>query len=156
MLLLPAPLIAFGLGALFTLIGAMMGDVCDLDEKLHGHRREGMFGAIYWWMIKLGMAVALALSGVLLNATGFDVALGAAQSERTLLLLRIFDIFIPIGTSVLAIVAIALYNVTEESAHSTREELERRRGKTTRYRLPEEKPEAVAAKPQPAVVLQER
>lgn len=130
MLLLPAPLIAFGLGGLFTLMGAMMADVCDLDELENGHRREGMFGAIYWWVVKLGMSLAFALSGYLLNATGFNVALEEAQSVRTLLLLRVFDISVPIITSLVAILAIASYKITESSAHEVRAELEKRRGKT--------------------------
>jgi len=129
MILLPAPLIAFGLGALFTLVGAMMADVCDLDELENGHRREGMFGAIYWWMVKLGMALAFALSGVLLNWTGFNVDLGAAQSSSTLLWLRICDISIPIVTTLLAIGAIATYRLNETRSRQVRVQLEQRRGK---------------------------
>lgn len=130
MILLPAPLIAFGLGGLFTLMGAMMADVCDLDELQTGSRREGMFGAIYWWVVKLGMSLAFALSGYLLNATGFDVALESAQAPRTLLLLRAFDIGVPVVTSLVAILAVFSYKITESSAHEVRAELERRRGKT--------------------------
>ena len=63
LLLLPAPLMAFGLGGLFTLMPAMIADVVDVDE-LHTHeRREGMYGSIFWWVVKLGMAAALAGGG---------------------------------------------------------------------------------------------
>ncbi len=127
LVLLPAPLIAFGLGGLFTLMGAMIADVVDEDEIRCGQRREGMFGSIFWWVVKVGMAAALAAGGFLLNATGFDVALGGAQTERTLLLLRVFDVVIPMLTSAVAIWAIAAYPITEERAHATRVELERRR-----------------------------
>lgn len=130
MVLLPAPLIAFGLGGLFTLMGAMIADVCDLDELATGNRREGTFGAIYWWMVKLGMALAFALSGYLLNFTGFDVALTGPQSGHTLLLMRVFDIGVPILTSAIAVFAIFSYDVTEEKAHQIRLELEKRRGKS--------------------------
>ena len=131
MLLIPAPLIAFGLGGLFTLVGAMMADVCDLDELKNGQRREGMFGAIYWWVVKLGMALAFAISGFLLNATGFDIKLGADQAVSTLYWLRVFDVGIPIFTSGLAIVAILFYEITEKRAHEIRAELEVRRGKVS-------------------------
>ncbi len=127
LVLLPAPLIAFGLGGLFTLMGSMIADVVDEDELTSNERREGMFGSIFWWVVKVGMAAALAAGGFLLNATGFDVALGGAQTERTLLLLRLFDVFVPMATSMLAIWMIASYPITEERAHVTREELERRR-----------------------------
>ena len=71
---------AFGLGGLFTLMGSMIADVVDVDELETHQRREGMFGSIFWWVVKVGMAAALAGGGFLLNATGFDVALGGAQT----------------------------------------------------------------------------
>jgi GPH family glycoside/pentoside/hexuronide:cation symporter len=131
LLLLPAPLIAFGLGGLFTLMGSMMADVCDLDELESHQRREGMFGSIYWWVVKLGMAAALAIGGVLLNGTGFDVALGGDQAADTILLMRLFDVAIPVVASAIAIWVIAAYPITEEKAYEIRQELELRRGKAT-------------------------
>jgi GPH family glycoside/pentoside/hexuronide:cation symporter len=128
--LIPAPLIAFGLGGLFTLMGSMIADVCDMDELESHERREGMFGSIYWWVVKLGMAAALAIGGILLNATGFDVALGGDQTDSTILLMRIFDIAIPLAASAVAIWMVATYPITEQKAHEVRLELERRRGPT--------------------------
>jgi GPH family glycoside/pentoside/hexuronide:cation symporter len=121
------PLMAFALGGLFTLMPSMMPDVVDLDELQTAERREGMFGSIFWWVVKLGMAAALAGGGLLLNASGFDVALEGAQTEQTLLLMRIFDVAIPIIFSAIAIWIIASYGITEERAHEVRVELERRR-----------------------------
>ena len=128
LLLLPAPFIAFGLGGLFTLMGSMIADVCDLDELQSNERREGMFGSIYWWVVKLGMALALAAGGFLLNATGFDVALAGNQTESTLFLMRVFDVLVPMATSALAIYAVFTYTLTEERALEIRDELEARRG----------------------------
>jgi GPH family glycoside/pentoside/hexuronide:cation symporter len=128
LVLLPAPLMAFGLGGLFTLMGSMIADVVDVDELQTHERREGMFGSIFWWVVKLGMAAALAGGGFLLNATGFDVALGGNQTESTITLMRAFDAFIPAIASGLAIWAVATYSITEETAHEVRLELERRRG----------------------------
>jgi GPH family glycoside/pentoside/hexuronide:cation symporter len=127
LLLIPAPLIAFGFGGLFTLMPAMVADVVDADELNTHERREGMYGSIFWWVVKLGMAAALAGGGFLLNATGFDVALGA-QAPDTLFLMRIFDIFVPVAASVIAIWAVASYTITEEKAHEIRTKLEERRG----------------------------
>jgi GPH family glycoside/pentoside/hexuronide:cation symporter len=128
LLLLPVPLMSFGLGGLFTLMGSMIADVVDADELETHQRREGMFGSIYWWVVKLGMAAALAAGGFLLNATGFDVALGGAQSAQAILLMRIFDAVIPMVASGIAIWAVATYPITEERAHATRTALENRRG----------------------------
>jgi GPH family glycoside/pentoside/hexuronide:cation symporter len=128
LILLPAPLMAFGLGGLFTLMGSMIADVVDFDELQTRQRREGMFGSIFWWVVKLGMAAALAGGGFLLNATGFDVALGGNQAAETITLMRLCDAFIPFLASGLAIWAIAAYPITEETAHGVRTELEARRG----------------------------
>lgn len=128
-MLLCAPFIGFSLGGLFTLVGAMMGDVCDHDELKNGHRREGLFGAVNWWVVKLGMAGAFFLSGHLLNLSGFDVKLGGGQPVKTLILMRAYEVGIPIVTSIIAMIAMASYNITEEKAHSIRQDLEKRRGK---------------------------
>lgn len=129
LILLPAPLMAFGLGGLFTLMPSMIADVVDVDEVQTHERREGMYGSIFWWVVKLGMAVAIAGGGYLLNATGFDVALEGAQAPETLTWMRAFDAFVPAATSIIAILAIALYPITEGTAEVTRSLLEKRRGK---------------------------
>ena len=128
LLLLPAPLMAFGLGGLFTLMGSMIADVVDEDELRTHARREGMYGSIFWWVVKLGMAAAIAGGGFLLNATGFDVALEGNQTEQTIYLMRLADAFIPALASLLAIWAVYSYPLTEKTAGEIREELERRRG----------------------------
>ncbi len=127
-LLYAAPFVAFGVGSLFTLMGSMIADVCDYDELGTSQRREGVFGAIYWWMVKIGMALAGLLTGIMLNASGFSVGL-ETQPERTLFLLRVFDVGVPLITSALAIVIMFTYQISERRAYEIRAELERRRGK---------------------------
>jgi GPH family glycoside/pentoside/hexuronide:cation symporter len=129
LVIIPAPLMAFGLGGLFILVPSMVADVVDADELKTYKRREGMFGSIYWWMVKLGLAAAISGGGVLLNATGFDVELAGNQSEQAIFLMRLFDAGVPMVTSAIAIWAVALFPITEEKAHDIRLELERRRGK---------------------------
>lgn len=126
--LLPAPFLAFGLGGLFTLMGSMIADVVDLDELATGERREGMFGSIYWWVVKVGQAGAISLGGFLIHTTGLDPALGANQAEGTIFWMRFYDAFIPIAGSAIAIYAVYKYPITEKSTLAVREELERRRG----------------------------
>jgi len=128
LVILPTPLMAFGLGALFTLMSSMVADVVDLDELNTHERREGMFASIFWWVVKLGMAIAIAGGGFLLNVTGFDVVLKGNQSDQTLLWLRIFDIFIPVVFTMIAIWAVKAYPISEERAYEIRKELEKRRG----------------------------
>ena len=129
LVLLPPILMAFGFGGLFTLMPAMVADVVDADELETHERREGMFGSIFWWVVKLGSAAALGAGGFLLNATGFDVELGGDQADRTIFLMRILDIAIPIAASCIAIWAIYTYTITEEKAYEVRQKLEARRGR---------------------------
>jgi len=131
LVLIPPIFFAFGLGGLFTLMGSMVADVCDLDELETGERREGMFGSIFWWVVKLGLAAAMAAGGFLLNATGFDVALAGAQSADTLFYMRLADVLVPVVCSIIAIWMVATYPITESKAAEVRQKLEQRRGKMT-------------------------
>jgi GPH family glycoside/pentoside/hexuronide:cation symporter len=128
LMFLPLPLISFGIGGLFTLMMSMTADVCDLDELNNGTRREGTFGAVYWWMVKLGTAVALLTSGAVLNLVGFDKD-ATVQAAETITNLRIADILIPAITGIMAIVIMWKYDVSEQKAHEIREALIARRGR---------------------------
>ncbi len=128
MMLMPIPLIAFGLGGLFTLMMSMTADVCDLDELENGMpRKEGTFGAIYWWMVKMGQGLALVLGGWVLKVVGFD-STAPVQSLETMTNLRIADIVIPALTAAFAILVMWKYDLSEEKAKAIKEELVRRRG----------------------------
>ncbi|HRR08097.1 MAG TPA: MFS transporter [Rhodothermales bacterium] len=128
MIFMPVPFIAFGLGGLFTLMMSMTADVCDLDELENGMpRKEGTFGAIYWWMVKLGQALALFLGGIVLKVAGFNQN-AAVQTAETMTLLRIFDIALPAITAALAIWVMWNYDLSEEKAKEIKAELVRRRG----------------------------
>jgi GPH family glycoside/pentoside/hexuronide:cation symporter len=128
LMFVPVPLMAFGIGGLFTLMMSMTADVCDLDELNNGMpRKEGTFGAIYWWMVKLGQGLALVLGGLVLKMVGFDQNV-ATQSVETITNLRIADISIPAITAALAILVMWNYDLTEEKAHEIKAELVSRRG----------------------------
>ena len=129
LIFMPIPLMSFGIGGLFTLMMSMTADVCDLDELDNGMpRKEGTFGAIYWWMVKLGQALALVLGGAVLKIVGFDQTL-AQQTAETMTNLRIADIVIPAFTAGLAIWVMWSYSLTEERSREIKAELEARRGK---------------------------
>jgi GPH family glycoside/pentoside/hexuronide:cation symporter len=128
LIFMPIPLMAFGLGGLFTLMMSMTADVCDLDELRNGMpRKEGTFGAIYWWMVKLGQALALVLGGLVLKVVGFDQN-AAVQTAETMTNLRIADIVIPALTAGIAIWIMWNYSLNEERAREIKKELVERRG----------------------------
>tara|TARA_R110001583_G_scaffold50403_3_gene157348 strand:+ start:17404 stop:18837 length:1434 start_codon:yes stop_codon:yes gene_type:complete len=128
LMFMPIPFLSFGIGGLFTLMMSMTADVCDLDELNNNERREGMFGAVYWWMVKLGIAVAMLTSGIVLHYIGFDESV-KQQTVESLVNLRIADIVIPIVAAFIAIVLVWKYDITETKAHEIREALILRRGK---------------------------
>lgn len=128
MIFLPIPLMAFGMGCLFTLMMSMTADVCDLDELENGMpRKEGTFGAIYWWMIKVGQGIALVCSGLILKLLGYNSS-AATQTAEALHGMRITDIALPVITAALAIWVMWKYNLTESRAIAIKEELVERRG----------------------------
>lgn len=128
LIFMPLPLMAFGIGGLFTLMMSMTADVCDLDELDNGMpRKEGTFGAIYWWMVKLGQAIALVLGGLVLKLVGFDQN-AAMQSAETLINLRLADIIVPAITAGLAVWVMWGYDLTEERAREIKDMLVSRRG----------------------------
>jgi GPH family glycoside/pentoside/hexuronide:cation symporter len=120
---------SFGIGGLFTLMMSMTADVCDYDELKNGMpRKEALFGAVYWWMVKLGTSLALLSSGIVLSAVGFDQNV-QVQAAETITRLRIADITIPSLTALLAVLVMWKYNITEKKAREIRDELVSRRGK---------------------------
>jgi GPH family glycoside/pentoside/hexuronide:cation symporter len=126
MFIFALPFFSFGIGSLFTLMMSMTADVIDLDELNTGKRREGIFGAIYWWMVKFGLAIAGLASGAILSIVGFDADL-PSQSEGALLGLRAFYSGLPIIGTLIAVVVMLKYDVTEERANEIRELLSARK-----------------------------
>jgi glycoside/pentoside/hexuronide:cation symporter, GPH family len=128
MMFIPVPLMIFGIGGLFTLMMSMTADVCDLDELNNGMpRKEGTFGAIYWWMVKLGMGLAMVLGGLVLKLIGFDQN-ATIQTAETLTRLRLADIIVPAFTAAMAILVMWKYDLSETRAREIKEELIKRRG----------------------------
>ena len=115
------PFFSFGIGSLFTLMMSMTADVIDLDELNTGKRREGIFGAIYWWMVKFGFAIAGGLSGVILSTVGFSPE---SYTEESITGLRLFFSGVPIAGTVVALLVMRGYDLTEDRARELRAAIE--------------------------------
>ena len=61
----------------FTLINAIMPDICDLDELQSGQRREGLFAAVMGLLTKMGISLSTLAMGYLLLWFGLS-----GKSER--------------------------------------------------------------------------
>ncbi len=125
MFIFALPFFSFGIGSLFTLMMSMTADVIDLDELNTGKRREGVFGAIYWWMVKFGFAIAGLLSGAIMTLVGFDPN-AVSQTEEAITGLRLFYSGLPILGTVLAMYIMRNYSITEERANEIRFAIEQR------------------------------
>ena len=115
MFMFALPFFSFGIGGLFTLMMSMTADVCDLDELATGKRREGIFGAIYWWMVKFGFAIAGLLSGAIMTLVAFTPG-AAAQPEGAVDGLRLFYSAVPIFGTLLAMWIMRDYDLDEKRA----------------------------------------
>lgn len=125
MFLFALPFFSFGIGSLFTIMMSMTADVCDLDELNTGKRREGIFGAIYWWMVKFGFGIAGLLTGAIMTLVGFDVDSGAT-SGAPMTGLRLFFSGLPMLGTLIAMLIMKGYDLTEEKANEVRQELDAR------------------------------
>ena len=125
MFIFALPFFSFGIGSLFVLMMSMTADVIDMDEVNTGLRREGTFGAIYWWMVKFGFAIAGGLSGIIMSVVGFDSG-AATQPEGAIEGLRMFFSGLPILGTLTAMYVMRNYDVSEERANQTRAELDKR------------------------------
>ncbi len=129
MYIIGLPFFSFGIGSLFTIMMSMTADVIDLDEVNSGLRREGVFGAIYWWMVKIGFAIAGGLSGVIISVVGFNPDIPTIDQQSAVDGLHAFFCFFPMMGTLLAMFIMRNYNINEKRAAEIREVLEERKRK---------------------------
>ncbi|MFN7312965.1 MAG: MFS transporter [Bacteroidota bacterium] len=126
MFLFALPFFSFGIGSLFTLMMSMTADVCDVDELESGKRREGVFGAIYWWMVKFGFAIAGLLTGVIMSAVAFKAG-APSQPDGAVTGLRLFFSGVPILGTLIAMWVMWNYDLTEKKAKEIKAQLDARK-----------------------------
>lgn len=123
MYIIALPFFSFGIGGLFTIMMSMTADVIDLDELNSGKRREGIFGAIYWWMVKVGFAIAGALSGVIISIVGFTPDVPTLDQQTAVDGLHAFFCFFPVMGTLLAMFIMRNYKVDEKMASEVQAQL---------------------------------
>ncbi len=124
MYIIALPFFSFGIGSLFTIMMSMTADVIDIDELHSGKRREGIFGAIYWWMVKVGFAIAGGLSGVIIAIVGFNPDIPTTDQVTAVEGLHAFFCFFPMAGTLIAMLVMRNYGVTEKKANEIRIKLE--------------------------------
>ena len=127
MFLFALPFFSFGIGSLFMLMMSMTSDVIDIDELNTGKRREGVFGAIYWLMVKFGFAFAGLATGAIMSIVGFVP--DTENTEASITGIRLFYSGLPIFGTLTAMWIMRNYDHSEEKALEVSAELERRKQK---------------------------
>ncbi|HVU25707.1 MAG TPA: MFS transporter [Opitutus sp.] len=115
--------------AIYTLTPSMLADICDEDELRHGLRREGIFGALLFWIQKTGYSFGFLGAMLTIALTGFDnTTPGSVPTAGSILSMRLV---LTISTAVWAIAALAIlkfYPLDQKRAEEIRAALEARRG----------------------------
>ncbi|MEV4885953.1 MFS transporter [Chitinophaga ginsengisegetis] len=118
-------LISICAGIIFPLLWSMYADIADYSEWRNGRRATGLIFSSSSMSQKFGWTIGGALTGWLLGAFGFkanEVQADAAQNGILLMLS-----FLPAIGSVLSIIFIAMYPLSEERIAIISAELEQRR-----------------------------
>lgn len=104
---------------------SMLGEVIDEDELSSGERREGVYGGVLTWIRKLAGAMAFALTGFVLEWTGFQ-GQAAGQPESARATIRWLTTLGPALFLVLALVIARGYSLDRARHAEIRRELDRR------------------------------
>jgi GPH family glycoside/pentoside/hexuronide:cation symporter len=114
-----SPCIAF----IWLILPSMVADVCDVDELATGLRREGMYGAVYGWILKLGVSIGLLLSGFVLTLAGI-VPAAEIQSPEAIRNLRILFSLVPFIFTMGAVILMVRYPLTEAAMEKLKHEID--------------------------------
>ncbi|QDU71520.1 MFS transporter [Mucisphaera calidilacus] len=115
-----------GMGATLVLSYSMIADVCDLDELKTGHRREGMYWAVFNWIQKSALALSLLMTGFTLSISGFDEEL-TIQSDSTLTSMRLWFTCTMVVTFTLTILLVLLIPISRKRMDEVQAQLRERR-----------------------------
>lgn len=118
--MVPPTMIQIGLGCVWVLNGAMIADICDDDERKTGLRREGIFGAVFTLITKLGGSGVTLLAGFVLVWAGYSDA--SHVTLQTLWNLRILFIVIPSILLFVAFLLVRRYPVVDAPTGTPQEE----------------------------------
>lgn len=124
LLLIEIVLFAFGNSTYWTVYYSMMYDISELDEFINGERREGAISALMSFGQKLGAAIAMWLTGQLLELGGYGVA--GMEAQASSMVMNIYTL-IPGIVGILAAAAAITYPLTRDKFASITAALQKKK-----------------------------
>lgn len=118
-------LISICAGSIFPLLWSMYADCADYSELKTGNRATGLIFSSSSMSQKFGWAIGTALTGWLLAYFGFRA--NEVQSAEAISGIKMFLSFLPAVGTVLSVIFISLYPLTEKKMKDITVELEQKR-----------------------------
>lgn len=118
-------LISICAGSIFPLLWSMYADCADYSELKTGNRAAGLIFSSSSMSQKFGWAIGTAITGWLLGFFGFQA--NAVQSEEAISGIKMFLSFLPAVGTILSVVFISMYPLTEKKMKDITTELECKR-----------------------------
>lgn len=120
-------LISICAGSIFPLLWSMYADCADYSELSTGNRATGLIFSSSSMSQKFGWAIGSAVTGWLLAYFGFQA--NAVQSEEAIHGIKMFLSFLPAVGTILSVVFISIYPLSEQKMREITGKLEERRNK---------------------------
>ena len=118
-------LISICAGSIFPLLWSMYADCADYSELKTGNRATGLIFSSSSMSQKFGWAIGTAITGWLLGFFGFQA--NAIQSEEAISGIKMFLSFLPAVGTIVSVVFISMYPLTEKKMKDITTELECKR-----------------------------
>lgn len=118
-------LISICAGSIFPLLWSMYADCADYSELKTGNRATGLIFSSSSMSQKFGWAIGTAITGWLLGFFGFQA--NAVQSEEAISGIKMFLSFLSAVGTILSVVFISMYPLTEKKMKDITTELECKR-----------------------------
>lgn len=118
-------LISICAGSIFPLLWSMYADCADYSELKTGNRATGLIFSSSSMSQKFGWAIGTAITGWLLGFFGFQA--NAVQSEEAISGIKMFLSFLPAVGTILSVIFISMYPLTEKKMKDITTELECKR-----------------------------
>lgn len=118
-------LISVCAGSIFPLLWSMYADCADYSELKTGNPATGLIFSSSSMSQKFGWAIGTAVTGWLLGFFGFQA--NAVQSEEAISGIKMFLSFLPAIGTILSVVFISMYPLTENKMKDITTELEHKR-----------------------------